>query len=39
MVEEELVMKKKQIYILEGKLRKKVIYLYYNTPVRGYRER
>jgi len=36
MVKEKLVMKEEQIYILESKLRRKVICLYYNTPVRGH---
>jgi len=36
MVEEKLVMKEEQIYILESKLRREVICLYYNTPVRGH---
>jgi len=36
MVKEKLVMKEEQIYILESKLRREVICLYYNTPVRGH---
>ena len=33
-------MKEKQIYVLEeGGLRTKIIRLYYDTPVEGYRER
>ena len=39
MVEEGLVMKKEQIYVPEGKLRRKMIYLYHNILVRGYRGR
>jgi len=39
MVEKGLVMKKEQIYVPEGKLRRKMIYLYHNILVRGYRGR
>jgi len=40
LIEDDLVMKEKQIYVLEeGGLRTKIIRLYYDTPVEGYRER
>jgi len=38
-IEEELVMKEGQIYVLEGELRGEVIWLYHDTPVRGYGRR
>ena len=38
-VEEGLVIKEKQIYVLEDELRKKIIYLHYDTLVGEYGRR
>jgi len=38
-IEDGIVMKKGRIYMLEGKLRREIIQLHYNTPVGGHRGR
>jgi len=36
---DRIVIKERKIYVLEGKLRREIIRLHYNTPVGGHRGR
>jgi len=38
-IKDGVVMKEERVYVLEGELRREVIWLHHNTPVGGHKER